>query len=160
MSNLRWHNVDFEAREIRLDFGRTKNEKGEKRIFPFIPGLEELLYKQRDHTSYIEKESGKLIPCVFHRNGREIRAFNKDWYKAMKAAGIAGKKRHDFRSTAARNLLKLGFLPHEVCRMVGWKSVEMLYYYAIIDTSDLHEKAQKLRETQSEVQQSSHSQQK
>lgn len=145
VQSLRWHNVNFEFRQIQLDPGSTKNARGEERIFPFIPGLEELLLGQHKHTRELEVKIGKGIPWVFHRNGKEIRYFTRDWYRAVKTCNFVGKKRHDFRSTAARNLLKLGFQELEVLTMVGWKSLYMLQYYCIIDSRDLHERADRLR---------------
>lgn len=140
---LRWsENVDWENRQIILLPGTTKSK--EPRVFPFIPDLESLLRSQLAKTKEAERKYGRIIPWVFHRDGKEIRAFNKEWYAAMKAGKFIGKKVHDFRSTAAKRLLRLGFSSYEVCAMVGWKSLDMLKYYAIVETEDLQEKAAKL----------------
>jgi len=103
-------------------------------------------------TDQIQREKDMIIPWIFHRNGNEIRSFNKEWYAALKDHDekakdgliFKGKKRHDFRSSAARRLYReYGFLPHEICRMVGWNSEEMFHYYCIVAEEDLQETARR-----------------
>lgn len=147
VQSLGQHNIDWQEREVRLDPGSTKTDQGHRRVFPFIPGLEELLVEQLEKTSRLEAESGKAIPWVFHRKGKQIRSFTADWYKAIKEAGITGLRRHDYRGTALDNLLKRGFSPLEILTMIGWSSLRMLEYYFKIDTRELHKKADQLRES-------------
>jgi hypothetical protein len=90
---------------------------------------------------FLQKELGRIIPWVFHRNGDQIKTWSKEWYAAMEEGKFAGKKRHDFRSTAARRLLSIGFHPVEVCLMVGWESLDMLKYYAVLKAEDLDKAA-------------------
>lgn len=138
-------NVDFERREIRLIEGTTKNK--EPRTFPFIPPLEELLTEQWNRTKELERKLGMIIPWVFHRNGQEIKNYSRQWYKTVKAAGFVGKKRHDFRSTAAKLLRKYGFTEGEIIKLVGWSEKsgdQMLRYYEVVTNEDLHERAKSL----------------
>ena len=44
-------------------------------------------------------------------------------------------------STPARRLLGLGFNPVAVCKMVGWESLDMLKYYAVLEAADLDQEA-------------------
>lgn len=69
---LTWAGVDFGGGVVRLEPGATKN--GEGREFPFLafPQLAELLHKQREQTSALEREQGRMIAAVFHRNGSPI----------------------------------------------------------------------------------------
>src|SRR5437773_2498780 len=62
---LRWRQVDFTVGTVRLEPGSTKND--EARTFPFaaLPELAELLQRQRDYTTTIEREAGQIIPWVF-----------------------------------------------------------------------------------------------
>ncbi|MCI0619373.1 tyrosine-type recombinase/integrase, partial [bacterium] len=131
---LKWkENVDWDRREVRLLPGATKNKK--PRVFPFIPELEELLIDQWNKTKALEKKKSMIIPWVFHRNGQQIKDYRRQWYKAIKAGGFAGKKKHDFRSTAARNLRRYGFTEGEIIKLVGWSEKtgrQMLSYYEIV----------------------------
>jgi integrase len=69
---LTWPQLDFRAGEVRLDVGSTKNDDG--RVFPFhfYPPLGDLLRRQREHTTDVEKEKGQVIP-VFRRSGDRSR---------------------------------------------------------------------------------------
>jgi hypothetical protein len=82
--------VDFSAQVVRLEPGTTKN--GEGRSFPFatFPELAELLRKQRDVTTAVERARGCIVPWVFHRAGRPVRSFRKAWAKACAEAGVPG----------------------------------------------------------------------
>ena len=70
---LQWRQVDLEAGIVRLDPGTTKNREG--RVFPFnaLPELAELLSRQRTLTDALERETGQIVPYVFHRRGQRIR---------------------------------------------------------------------------------------
>lgn len=140
---LKWSNVDFAAGEIRLDPGTTKT--GEGRLFPFTRDLRQLLERRRSLTREREKELGRIIPFVFHRDlGQPIRSFRKAWAKACRAAGVPGRVPHDFRRTAVRNLVRHGVPEKIAMAMVGWKSRQMLDRYNVVTTSDLHEAARRL----------------
>jgi len=65
---LEWRQVDFQAGTVRLEPGTTKNDEG--RIFPF---------------------TGRIIPWVFHLNGKPLTDFRKGWKRACRAAGTPGR---------------------------------------------------------------------
>src|SRR5690606_38628923 len=104
--SLQWSQVDFQAGEVRL--WTSKND--EPRVFPFraLPPLQALLEEQREHTRTIERETGAIVPYVFHRNGRPIREIKQAWDAARKRAGIEHRIFHDLRRTAVRNLERAG----------------------------------------------------
>ena len=66
---LTWARVDFEAGTLTLHAADTKS--GKPRIFPFrgLPALAHLLREQRERTSALEREHGRIIPWVFHVDG-------------------------------------------------------------------------------------------
>jgi integrase len=63
--------VDFLVGEVRLNAGTTKNNEG--RVFPFTTELRFLLEKLHADTKKLEREKKKVIPLVFHREGKRIR---------------------------------------------------------------------------------------
>jgi integrase len=86
---LEWRQVDFDAGEVRLDAGQTKN--GEGRVFPMTRELRALL-KKREAIADDMKQKGRIMRYVFHRaNGKPIRSFRKQWAKACIAAGCPGR---------------------------------------------------------------------
>jgi integrase len=97
-----WRHIDFTSGWLRLDPGETKN--GEGRMFPLTPELRAVLEAQRAHTHALERQQGRVIPWVFHRDGVPIRSLRRPWRAACRAAGVPGRLIHDFRRTAVRNL--------------------------------------------------------
>ena len=111
---LRWHQVDFAAGTVRLDPGQTKN--GEGRLFPMTAELRRVLNEQRAYTDRVQREKDKVVPYVFHRNGKAITAFTKAWKTACLKAGCPGRIPHDLRRTAVRNLVRAASRSASRCR--------------------------------------------
>jgi integrase len=139
--------------EISLEENTTKSGKG--RTFPFtaLPELAALFDAQREHTSTVERLLGIIVPSVFHRNGKPILAYLDAWRAACKRAAtvkrdglvtiirprLLGRTPHDFRRTAARNLIRAGVPQHVVMKLCGWKTDAMFRRYAIVDERDLRD---------------------
>lgn len=165
--SLTWAQVDFSRGELRLDPNTTKTDEG--RVFPFdvLPPLRELLEQLRDGA----RRSGQLVPWVFQRSGKPIKSFDGAWCSAVKRAAVKrlddgrtivvrphlvrtndqgelvpARVPHDFRRTAARNLIRAGVAQHVVMRLCGWKTAEMFRRYAIVDGRDLRDAVARLAE--------------
>ncbi len=149
--SLRWGQVDFEAKTVRLAPGTTKNRDG--RTFPFrtYPPLERLLVEQRERTRKVERRRGIIVPWVFHRDGDEIKSFRRAWKGACKRAGLPGAWFHDLRRTAVVNLEAAGVPRSVAMKLTGHKTESVYRRYAIADTAALEEgvaKLARLHETQ------------
>jgi integrase len=95
--------------------------------------------------------NGIIAPTVFRRNGKPILAYLDAWRAACKRAStvkraglesvvrpkLIGRTPHDFRRTAARNLIRAGVAQHVVMQLCGWKTDAMFRRYAIVDERDL-----------------------
>lgn len=159
--------MDFTAGVVRLDSNTTKT--GEGRAFPFdaLPELVALLREQRERTTAVERATGTIVPWVFHRNGQRIRSVHQAWRAACRRAatverdGVTVTLRppllervpHDFRRTAARNLIRAGVAQHVVMALCGWKTDAMFRRYAIVDERDLRDAVAKLASARAGVQQ-------
>lgn len=79
VKGLTWRQVDFKAGVVRLEPGTSKNDEG--RVYPFSasPEPDELLARQRQNTTVIERETGRIIPWVFHRHAKQIVNFREAW---------------------------------------------------------------------------------
>ncbi len=141
---LTWDRVDFTAGVVRLDVRTTKNGAG--RTFPFdvLPELAELLRRQRLYTDLFEASGGQAIAYVFQRAGRPVLDFSHAWRKACAAAGLAGRIPHDFRRTAARNLLRAGVPESWAMQLTGHKTAAIFRRYAITNEADLREAVTRL----------------
>jgi integrase len=138
---LQWRNVDWEARQVRLDAGTTKNREG--RAFPFTTELEALLKAQKAVHDTL-KDDNRIVPWVFHRDGERIKNFRGAWTAACKSAGVPGRILHDFRRTAVRNLERAGVPRSSAMAMVGHKTESIYRRYAIVDAGALREAAAKI----------------
>ncbi len=113
---LEWRQVDWSARMVRLEPGTTKNREG--RNFPFTVALEALLRDQLAEHERLKK-AGRIVPRVFHRNGKTIKNFRNSWLNACEGAGVPGRLVHDFRRTAVKNLESAGVSRSAAMAMVG-----------------------------------------
>jgi integrase len=158
--SLTWRQIDLKAGIIRLEPGTTKNDEG--RSFPFraLPALATLIERQREATTAVERETKRIIPWAFHRQGEPIRDFRGAWAKACIAAGLfevrppkpgetEGEKRptrlfHDLRRTAVRNLERAGVSRSVAMKLTGHKTESVYRRYAIVSEGDLAQGVAKL----------------
>ena len=141
---LTWAGVDFDAGIVRLEPGVTKNREGREFPFAALPQLADLLREQRERTSPLEREQGRIIASVFHRNGAPIRSYSRAWTKACAAAGLKGRLIHDLRRTAVRNLERAGVSRSVAMTLTGHKTEAVYRRYAITSAADLSEGVAKL----------------
>ena len=146
---LEWRQVDFRAREVRLDAGTTKN--GDGRVFPFTAELRRLLEQQYGHAQALQRARGTIARYVFcftegAKAGQRVTesGFNKAWRKACVAAGCPGRIPHDFRRTAVRNSVRAGVPERVAMQLSGHKTRAVFERYNIVSPGDLREAAQKL----------------
>jgi integrase len=141
---LQWAQVDFDAGEVRLTAARSKNRTG--RSFPFrvLPPLAELLEAQRERTRALEKQTGRIIPHVFHRDGEPIKDMRGAWDAACERAGVPGAWIHDLRRTAVRNMERAGVSRSVSMKLSGHKTEAVFRRYAIADSVALEEGVAKL----------------
>jgi integrase len=139
---LKWSHVDFSAGTLRLD--TSKN--GEARVYPFSvrPRLETLLRQQRELTSSLEREQGRIIPHVFHRCGEPIKDFRWTWDAACVKIGLPGRVRHDLRRSAIRNMEHAGVPRSVAMKLVGHKTESVYTRYAVMFEDDLKRGVEKL----------------
>ncbi len=141
---LQWSQVDWTAGAVRLAPGTTKNREGREFPFRALPQLEALLEEQRAQTRAIEKETGTIIPHVFHRCGRPIRDMGGAWRSACKAGGMQGWLFHDLRRSAVRSMERAGVSRSVAMKLSGHKTMSVFSRYAIADSAALAEGVEKL----------------
>jgi integrase len=141
---LTWADVNFQVGLARLEPGTTKNREGREFPFAVFPPLAELLREQRERTSVLEREQGRIIASVFHRNGAPIRSYSRAWTAACEAAGLKGRLVHDLRRTAVRNLERAGVSRSVAMKLTGHKTEAVYRRYAITSAADLSEGVAKL----------------
>jgi integrase len=138
---LEWRNVDWAGRCVRLDAHTTKNT--EAREFPFTAEIETLL---KDQLAVHErlKADERIVPQVFHRDGKPIANFRRAWEAACAAAGCPGQLIHDMRRSAVRTFERAGVPRSVAMAIVGHKTESIYRRYAIVDESMQREAAARL----------------
>jgi integrase len=123
---LTWAMVERESGLIRLP--ETKN--GEGRVVPLRGVLLEIVERR-----WRQRVVGNaIVPWVFHRTGRRVKDMDKAWRRACRKAGVAGKLFHDFRRTAARDLVEAGLDYQAAMSVTGHKCTSVFQRYRIVDT--------------------------
>jgi len=144
--NLTWKQLDWNAGELLLERGTTKS--GEPRAFPFAfhPRLAALLREQRDRVDAMQRERDFIIPWVFvHDDGRQVCGWYYDaWRTACKCAGLDGRLVHDFRRSAARNLVRAGVPESVAMRLTGHKTRSVFDRYNVTSSTDLRDAVARL----------------
>lgn len=123
----------------------TKNNDG--RVLPFyvFPELADLLRQQWDLIQALQRETGQVIPYVFHhRRGKPIRHYWRSWKTATQAAGVPHLIPHDLRRTCVRNLERSGVSRSVAVQLTGHKTEAVYRRYAITNEADLAEGLGKL----------------
>ena len=148
---LEWRQVDFEAGEVRLDPGTTKN--GEGRVFPMTDDLRALLKAQQADTGPSAK-AGEIVPWVFFRmvaegrggpkKPRADRLAHQGVGGRVRAAGCPGRIPHDLRRTAVRNMVRAGIPERVAMKLTGHKTRSVFERYNIVSDGDLDTAAEKL----------------
>ncbi len=139
---LQWRQIDFRSGTVILDPGTTKNNEG--RVFPFTQELRELLLAQKAARDQLQREKGIVCPWVFHRNGAQIKGYDKAWRSACRKAGLPGRHVHDFRRSTVRRLEQAGVSRSVGMKLTGHKTESVYRRYAIVSRSDLDEAARRL----------------
>jgi site-specific recombinase XerD len=139
---LTWPQVDWAGGFLRLEPGTTKNDEG--RSFPLIPALRAVLERRLEVTRRCERAQGRIIPLVFHRNGRTIKAMRRSWASACRHAGVPALLLHDLRRSAVRNLERASVSRSVAMKLTGHKTENVYRRYAIVAESDLIQAGQKL----------------
>jgi integrase len=142
--------VDLEIGTLRLEPGRTKN--GDARIVYLTPELKAELIEQLARVRSLERELGQVIHFVFpHLRGRfkgqRWTTIQWPWQKACARAGVAGRRPHDLRRSAVRNMVNVGISQRVAQAMTGHRTTSVFMRYQIVVPDDLRNAARRLSDS-------------
>jgi integrase len=139
IANLTWKQVDLNQGIVTLNPGETKNDDG--RTIYLDDELKVILEQQLN----LRKGKDKILPYVFlNKSGNDrIKDFRVSWDKACSDAGIGKKLFHDFRRTAARNIVRSGTPERVAMTVTGHKTRSVFDRYNIVSDKDLKLAAQR-----------------
>src|SRR4029079_3138096 len=90
------------------------------------------------------KSAGRIVPQVFHRDGRPIANFRRAGVLACTSAGCPGQLIHDMRPSAVRTFERAGVPRSVAMAVVGHKTESIYRRYAIVDEAMQREAAARL----------------
>jgi len=124
---LRWSQVDRQHGVIAL----PDSKNGQGRTLPLRNGRAEIIDRQWQGRPY----GDALSQWVFHIRGQRITRdrFWRTWKVAREAAGLPNKLFHDFRRTAARDMVAAGVDYHTAMQVTGHRTMSMFLRYQITD---------------------------
>ena len=73
---------------------------------------------------------------VFHRDGQPISNFDYTWKKACKEVNLAGRRFHDFRRTAVRDMMRARLPEKVIMSITGHRTRSIFDRYNIIKEID------------------------
>lgn len=133
VTRLQWRQVSIERRHLWVSADQHKNGKAHS-----VPLNEAALL-------VLEKRKGDHPTHVFTYEGNPIVQVNtKAWRNALKRAGIDDFRWHDLRHTFATWHREAGTPTHELQRLGGWKTLEMVERYAHVAPEGLQIAASRL----------------
>lgn len=135
---LEWRSVDREAHTVRLDVGSTKNSRGRHIDYSSHPQLVTLFEEQWRQHKALEK-AGKISRYVFQRGGKRINDFRGAWDAACAAGGLLGRRPHDLRRSAVRNLVRSGVPDTVAMKITGHVTRSVFDRYDITSEADIRE---------------------
>jgi len=127
ISNLKWSDVNFIERVIRLNAGETKNDSA--REIPITDELKALLENQ-----FVKRDPRCPFVCFRldpRRNVLPIGDFRKVWKNRCAKLGIGDLRLHDLRRTFITDAEDAGAPRHEIMKITGHKTESVYRRYAI-----------------------------
>ena len=137
ITELTWDEIDTEGGVIRLHPARSKTARG--RVLPISPPLLAVLARRRERRA-----EGDTL--VFKRDGLTRRNWIKAWPTACRLAGVPGRRLHDCRRTAARNLVRAGVPERVAMMLLGHTTRSIFERYNIVNERDLAEAGRRLEQ--------------
>jgi integrase len=137
--NLRWKDVDFERRLLRIQSGENfRTKTGKRRTVPMSQAVHQLLLAkaQRSFSEYI-----------FTLNGRKVlEYFVSHKFKAyVRTAGLNGRLHfHSLRHTFATWLVQDGVNIYEVQKLLGHSSISVTQIYSHLVAAELHSAVERI----------------
>ena len=143
---LKWDQVDEDHEVVILPGTMTKNGKPRKLPYGKVPEIQEAIAAAKAYTHEVEQRTGKQVPWVFHREGKQWdnshTGFYKTWRQACKRAGAVGrdgkpKILHDLRRSAVRRYERMGVSREVAKALVGHETDSMYQRYNIVAEDEL-----------------------
>lgn len=133
VTRLQWKQVSLERSHLWISADQHKN--GKAHSVPLNDAAMQVLEKRKgDHPTHVFTYEGNPI----------VQVNTKAWRAALQRAGIEDFRWHDLRHTFATWHREAGTPTHELQRLGGWKTLEMVERYAHVAPEGLQIAASRL----------------
>ena len=133
--NLRWDEVDLEARELRLPETKTG------------PRAIALSQDAADVLGAVPRVEGNPFVIPGKIKGKAMRNLNDPWEEVCRRAGVKDVRLHDCRHSFASRALALGESLPMIGRLLGHTQVETTARYAHLAKDSVHDSAVRVSES-------------
>ena len=137
ITELTWDEIDLAGGIVRLRPARSKTRRG--RALPISPSLKDVLDRRADR-----RHAGDVR--VFLSDGVTVRDWKHAWPDACRAAGVPGRRLHDCRRTAARNLIRASVPERVAMLLLGHATRSIFDRYNIVNERDFLDAGHRLQE--------------
>jgi len=137
---LRWDQVDFQERCIRLSSIQTKTKT------PRVIFMADDFFKVVAKAKELRERDFPTCPYVCHFNGKPFSQLRHGWNVACKRIGLEGKTFHDLRRTGVRNLVRAGVSETVAMKISGHKTRSVFDRYNVTSEADLKKAADQLNQ--------------
>ena len=120
MFKLRWTDVDFQQRLIRVQAAK-KNIHEPWREVPIRDTVQPLL------MAWYKDDAQSAAQYVVNYQGKQVKSIKTAWGSALKQAGLRNFTPYSLRHAFATNLLAAGVDPGTVAKLMGHASTDMIF---------------------------------
>lgn len=135
---LKWEDVNLEEGWIRVRADTTKTDSPDR--IPLTGELMALLDGLRGGRET------SITGAVFQYQGKPFKTFPHAWKRAATRAGLPGRLFHDFRRSAATDLIEAGVPEQVAMRVTGHRTRSVFQRYNIVKSDSVRDAMAKLED--------------
>jgi integrase len=106
-------------------------------VIPLTGSLWDLVEGRWAAREFMASNGGSALSTyVFHRQGKPIGNFSKEWRSACNEAKLPGKLFHDLRRTAVRDMIRSGTGQAVAMTISGHRTISVFQRYNITSSED------------------------
>lgn len=129
IERLEKRDVDWQRETVKLREAISKNKEPMILSFKTFPRMRDVFMRRKANLRLD-------CPYIFHRDGRQIKDFRREWTKATAAAKLPGLTDHALCRSAAMSLSRAGVPETVASKYMNRKTTAIYKQYRIIATVD------------------------
>ena len=130
IDGLRWHNVNFQRREIYIKEALVNGKLGDTKTYGSdrVIQMSERVYQALLEQQNIVKSRSEFVFSMRNGNPLDYRLVNRRvWHPLLRFLGLKSRRAYQTRHTAATLWLSAGENPEWIAKQLGHSTTEMLF---------------------------------